>query len=476
MVRRPSAFARARQAIARAIAPEFVRRFDGAAGGRRWDRGAHFGTVSTEALAAAGPVRSRSRYFYNNNSHARSGVDALTTHLVSTGTSPASKASNTEVRTALGSAWADWQNEADADGRTDLAGVVALAVSGMIVDGDSLLHLIQTARGLRVRAIPAEQLDEAKTADLGDGRYIVGGVEFAADGTRAAYWIMPAKPNQAEVTYAPSIRIPASDVLHLCAPVGIGQVRGVSWLAPVLLRLAEIDGLEDALLTGFKVAALHAGFLIDQNGTSELPYDGQQEGSILTTGLEPGTLKRLPPGVDVKFNTPQQAQQSTEYLQSQLRAVAAGLGVPEFMLTGDVSRANYSSLRAALITFRATVERLQYTILIPQVMRPLWERFVTSEILAGRVNAPDFESNMRDYMAAEFHPPAMPWVDPFKDVQATKEAIAAGLMSRRQAVSSQGWAIEDLDAEIAADKAREQSLGLAFGVAPSNNEESGDDA
>ncbi|KCZ96778.1 phage portal protein, lambda family, partial [Hyphomonas polymorpha PS728] len=299
MVRRPSAFARARQAIARAIAPEAVRRFDGAAGGRRWDRGAHFGTVSTEALAAAGPMRSRARYFYNNNAHARSGVEALVTHLVGTGISPASKAANTDARTALGAAWATWQNVADADGRTDLAGVVALAVHGMIVDGDSLLHLVQTPRGLRVRAIPAEQLDEAKTADLGDGRYIVGGVEFAADGTRAAYWILPVKPTQTAITYAPSIRIPASDVLHLCAPVGIGQVRGVSWLAPVLLRLAEVDGLEDALLTGFKVAALHAGFLIDQNGTSEVPYEGDQQGSILTSGLEPGTLKRLPPGMDV---------------------------------------------------------------------------------------------------------------------------------------------------------------------------------
>ncbi|MFN4183556.1 MAG: phage portal protein [Hyphomonas sp.] len=468
MTRRPSAFARARQAIARAIAPEYVRRFDGAAGGRRWDRGAHFGTTSTEALAAAGPMRSRARYFYNNNAHARSGVEVLITHLVGTGISPASKATDTEARTALGTAWAAWQNVADADGRTDLAGVIALAVHGMIVDGDSLLHLIQTPRGLRVRAIPAEQLDEAKTADLGDGRYIVGGVEFAADGTRAAYWILPTKPTDV-VTYAPSIRILASDILHLCAPVGIGQVRGVSWVAPVLLRLAEIDGLEDALLTGFKVAALHAGFLIDQNGEAGMPYDGDQQGSLLTSGLEPGTLKRLPPGMDVKFNSPQQAQQSTEYLQAQLRAVAAGLGVPEFMLTGDVSRANYSSLRAALIQFRATIERMQYTILIPQVMRPLWERFVTSAILSGGVDAPGFEANMGDYLAAEFHPPAMPWVDPLKDVQATKEAIASGLMSRRQAVSALGWNIEELDAELAADKAREESLGLQFGSASEQN-------
>ncbi|WP_035602890.1 phage portal protein, partial [Hyphomonas polymorpha] len=184
----------------------------------------------------------------------------------------------------------------------------------------------------------------------------------------------------------------------------------------------------------------------------------------------------LPPGMDVKFNSPQQAQQSTEYLQAQLRAVAAGLGVPEFMLTGDVSRANYSSLRAALIQFRATIERQQYTLLIPQVMRPLWERFVTSAILSGAVAAEDFESSVADYMAVEFHPPAMPWVDPLKDVQATKEAIASGLMSRRQAVSAQGWAIEELDAEIAADKAREESLGLAFGSATPNPPESDDDA
>jgi lambda family phage portal protein len=419
-------------------------------------------------------MRSRARYFFANNAHARSGVEALVTNLVGTGITPASTAANPEARAALAALWATWQNVADADGRTDLAGVLASIVRAMILDGDAILHLIETTRGLRVRALPAEQLDEAKTLDLGDGRYIVAGVEFAADGTRAAYWILPAKPTDV-VTYAPSIRIPAADILHLSAPVGIGQVRGVSWLAPVLLRLAEIDGLDDALLTGFKVAALHAGFLIDQNGEAGLPYDGDQQGSILTSGLEPGTLKRLPPGMDIRFNAPAQAQQSTEYLQAQLRAVAAGLGVPEHMLTGDVSRANYSSLRAALITFRARIESLQYTILIPQIMRPLWERFVMSAILSGRVTASDFESNMADYLSAEFYPPAIPFVDPVKDVQATKEAIAAGLMSRRQAVSALGFNIEDLDSEIAADREREAALGLTFGQPPNAPESDNDD-
>ncbi|WP_065382810.1 phage portal protein [Hyphomonas sp. ND6WE1B] len=462
-------FDKLRRQIARAIAPEAVRRFDGASGSRRWDRGAHFGSTSTEALQAAPALRSRARYFYNNNAHARSGVEVLTTNLVGSGITPASKAGESDIRTALGTAWMDWQNVADADGRTDLAGLVANMVRAMVTDGESFAQIIPTSRGLRLRVLPAEQIDEAKTVELGNGGYIVAGVEFNAQGERVAYWVLPTKPTDV-LTYAPSVRIPASDILHLMAPVGIGQVRGVSWLAPVLLKLAEIDGLEDALLTGFKVAALHCAFLTDLNGQSADPYDGTQSGSTLESGLEPGTMKRLPAGMDIKFNSPLQAQQSVEFLQSQLRALSTGLGVPEFMLTGDVSRANYSSLRASLITFRSLIERLQYSIIIPQVMRPLWERFVTWSVLSGGVTVLDFESNLAEYMRVEFHPPAMPWADPLKDIQATKEAINAGLMSRRQAVSGLGWSIEELDAEIAADREREESLGLAFN-APSASEQ-----
>lgn len=80
--------------------------------------------------------------------------------------------------------------------------------------------------------------------------------------------------------------------------------------------------------------------------------------------------------------------------------------------------------------------------------------------------------------AAEFYPPAQPWVDPLKDTQATREAIAAGLMSRRQAVAALGYDVESLDREIAADRAREAALRLSFAAdgAPSTKEaDSADD-
>lgn len=115
------------------------------------------------------------------------------------------------------------------------------------------------------------------------------------------------------------------------------------------------------------------------------------------------------------------------YAKLQLRGIAAGLGAPEYLLTGDLSNANYSSLRAGLLEFRRRVEAVQFQIIVPQVLSPLWHRFVTSAVLAGELDAPDFEASAADYFACEWIPPAQEWIDPEKDAKATGEMISAGL-------------------------------------------------
>ena len=206
--------------------------------------------------------------------------------------------------------------------------------------------------------------------------------------------------------------------------------------------------------------------LIDQNSSGVAPYsDGQQTGSVLEGGLEPGTMKVLPSGFDIKFSTPQQSNSGIEQVKLGLRSVAAGLGVPEYLLTGDLSQANYSSTRAALIEFRARIEQSQFHVHIPQWLRPIFRRWLSLEILAGRIDAPGFEADPEAWLQVEFYPPAQAWIDPLKDAEGEAEAIAAGLKSRRQAVAERGYNIEVLDAEIAADKDREKKLGLNFDTA-----------
>jgi lambda family phage portal protein len=123
-------------------------------------------------------------------------------------------------------------------------------------------------------------------------------------------------------------------------------------------------------------------------------------------------------------------------------------------LTGDYSGSNYSSARAALIEFRRRIEAIQHHVLIRQFCRPVWQRWLATEALAGRIDAAGLAEDPDAFLAARWITPGWGWVDPVKEVQATVAAIDAGLMSRREAVAARGWDVAQLDREIADDAAR----------------------
>src|SRR5206468_9554766 len=105
--------------------------------------------------------------------------------------------------------------------------------------------------------------------------------------------------------------------------------------------------------------------------------------------------------------------------------------------------------------FRTRLEQVQCSVIVYQLCRPIWRAWIVTEVLAGRlVGALD------ELLAVEWITPAQPWVDPQKDAEAAKLALAAGLTSRRREVAALGWDVEKLDAEIEAGRAREKALGL----------------
>lgn len=419
-----------------------VRRFDGAAGGRRgWGMGT-FGRINPEVAAAGASLRARARYLDRNNPWIANAVANWTGALVGSGIVPTSQHADAAARKALATLFNGWAEVADADARTTFWGLQADIARGVVVDGEAFVQFLDDD-GLRLRLIPPELIDESLTRELGDGGVIVQGVEFDADGRRVAYHVLPSRPHDQFATYAPPVRIEASEIHHVMKPLAAGQVRGVSWLAPIILPASELDQLLDALLVGVKVAAMHAGFLVDQNGASGEPFDGD----LSDVSLEPGTLRRLPTGMDIKFSTPQQTAEVSAFLRLNLQQLAAGLGLPTHFVDGDLSGANYSSLRAGLLPFRQRVEQIQYGTFVPQFLAPVWRRVVTYAGLSGDLN--DFGP---EWLAVEWLPPKPMQVDPLKDTQATVAEIEARLTSRRKAVAERGWSIEELDEEIAAEK------------------------
>jgi lambda family phage portal protein len=416
-----------------------------------------FGNVNAE-VGAAGPVRRRSLYFARNNCWAANAVSAIVTNTIGAGIRPASRHPDPDVRAAIQERFERWTYEADLDGVTDHYGQQQLAVRSMIEAGEGFARLIQTPMGLKVQLLDPEMCPTDETRELGDGRRVIQGVEYSAEGERVAYWIHRVRPELPSFS-TDLIRVPAAEMVHLFQPLMPGQVRGVAWLAPILLRLHECDIFEDAAIVKQKISALLCGYITDVNGTAGgFQPEGTQTGSLLNVAMEPGTIRVLPPGADIRFSEPADVGDGVAFLKFQLHAISAGLGVPQHLVSNDVSSANYSSLRAALLEFHARVEQWQFSVVIPQLCRRVWHAWVLNEVLAGRL-----PGTFEELSNVEFIPPGLAWVDPEKDAKAAAEQLAAGLTSRRKLVAALGYDVEELDREIAADRAREKALGLQFG-------------
>ncbi|WP_234826893.1 phage portal protein [Rhodopseudomonas palustris] len=437
----------------------FTRSYDGAGGGRRWRGRGEMAAPLSVMSAARGPLMRRARYLVANNALAASGAEAWVSGLVGTGIKPQSAHPDPAIRSKLNLAFELWTDAADADGVSDFYFLQATIARRLVVDGEAFAVLGIADGRLNIRLIDADQVDPSLNRELGDGRRIVQGIEFDSAGRRVAYHILPERPGApfAVLPLTP-LRVPAEDVIHVFKPEIAGQVRGLSWFAPVVLRLSDLDAWRDAQLMRQKIAALLTGFVTSPTGTPSQFGDGSQAPPTITEGLEPGTLKVLAPGEDVKFSTPAGiGVEVIDFAKITEREIAVGLGLPAWILTGDLSQANYGSQRGGLVEYRRRIEALQHGVLSFQLIRPVWRRWATLEILSGRASG-----TVEAALPMKAITPRQPWIDPAKDVRAEIEAIEAGLMSRREAVTARGLDIEALDSEIAADNARAAGLGLDF--------------
>lgn len=439
--------------------PARGRAFEAAASGRRWTDAVPATGVVPVGLAT---VRSRAQHAVRNVPWAARAVQAWATSLVAeTGLRPQSMHPSPDRRRQVDDLFAAWAAKADAAGRTTFAGLQAVVCRSLVEAGEAFVRLRPRlpedglAVPFQLQVLDPAQVDANSHADRGGGVRVRAGVEFDALGRRTAYHVLADPPGEPFAVSTQAVRVAAADVCHVFEALAPGQVRGVSWLAPVLLKLKDLDAYGDAQLMRQKVGALHAGFLYSPDGSAG-PYAGEQTGSALESGLEPGVLKLLPAGFDVKFSDPPELGQEFDAFQRWcLREIASGLGLPFELLTGDLSAVNYSSIRAGLVEFRRRVDGLRDQVLVPLLLMPTWARFIELAVLTGALPADDPDVGRVAWIA-----PPWRWIDPLKDAEAEVLAIQAGLRSRAEIIAEHGRDIEEVDRERAEDRRRERALGL----------------
>ena len=414
------------------------------AGGRRWDGASVLTSPQNSTLAARGPAQARAAAQYVNTPSGQRIVEQWVSAFVGKGWQTRAQHPDKAVARLLNDAFEAlfWP-------------IMPLAVRALVRDGEAFLRIHITASGaIRLKPVPAEQVDPSLTRDLGNGGRIVAGIEFDTDDEVAAYHVLPEAPGTPFATYGQPVRVPARDMLHVFDQLFPGQVRGLSWLAPVLLKLRDRDEASDAMLMQLKTASLITGFIRDPEGNFG-GFEGDANGSSLNVALEPGAMRVLPGNADVTFSQPGQGlNQAVEFLRAQDREIAAGVGLTFEALTGDLTQTNYSSARVGLLEFRRRAEMLQRHLIEGQLLRPLWNRWIELQSLSGQIAASG--ANLDDYRPVRFVPPGWQWVDPRNEVEADVAAIEAGLKSREEVVAGRGRDIDDLNEEIARDAGRDQ--------------------
>jgi lambda family phage portal protein len=378
-------------------------------------------------------------------------VAEVSGNAVGTGIAAQARTGDAELNQAIDTAWTAWMEEADADGQLDFYGIQAMVARTVFESGECLVRFRQRPSGdgfripVQLEVLEPDRLDHLKTEQTRTG-YIIQGVEFDLVGRRTFYWLFGQHPGDVVTTGVRggslrSARVPASEILHIYRKDRPGQVRGVPWLAPVIITLRDLDEYEEAELVRKKIEACFAAFVTQPQGPEGptiAPAASDPATGNRIESFEPGMIEYLKPGEDISFSTPSTSSGYREYVAAKQATIATGLRLTYEQLTGDLSRVNYSSYRAGLLSFRNGIESFRWLSFIPMFCAPVWRRFLAVAFVAGQI--PEFER-----LGVDWTPPGFGSVDPYKDSVATLNRIRSGTLTLRQAIAEQGY---DPDAQL----------------------------
>lgn len=442
---------RARMRAARAF-------YDGATVGRRGASIRRRVADPNVVTAATLPrLRAGARDLVRNNPHAHRAVEAIVSNAVGPGIGIQFMRDGERAEDIQALARRCLETTAcDADGRHTYFGLQSCAFWAMVEAGEVLVRrrIRRPEDGFEVpvqfQLLEAEFLDERRDeiSRPGGGK-IVQGVEFDAIGRRRSYWLFRDHPGGRQFS-ANSRPIRATDVAHLYRLERPGQVRGIPWLATVMLTLADFADFKDAQLMRQKIAACFVGFVEESFDGAGLAPSVEKKGDDLIDTFEPGTIERLPPGSKISFGDPPQVNNAS-YVEDTLRDIAAGVGISFEALSTNLKGVNFSSGKMGRAEFERNTDRWRAVTFVPQFCDTLARWFLEGAELAGA----DIGGVTWQHI-----PPPRVMIDPPREFRAEKDAIRSGQKTLSQRIREMGRDPELHLKELAADNRRLDELGI----------------
>lgn len=217
-----------------------------------------------------------------------------------------------------------------------------------------------------------------------------------------------------------------------------GQLRGVSYLAPVIEMLLQIRRYTDAELMAAVVESLFTAFIKTEARTDEMPFNTVDQGEAPIDlsddeyEMGPGNINILKPGEDVTFADPKRpAGGFQSFIEAVAMQIGATLEVSNEILLKKFN-SSYSAARAALLEFWKVV-KMRREWFVSDFCRPTYEVFVFEAVARGRIKAPGFFDDpikRQAWLGAEFIGPPPGTLDPVKEITAEILSCENGFSTR----------------------------------------------
>ena len=452
-------------------------KYDAAGNGRRMAAWQPPSSGPNLATAGLQKIRNRSHDAVRNDWAGESGVQKWSTALIGIGITPRFKRIGSATRRrAITDLFTDFVKQADADCVNNLYGMQTLVVRSWIEAGEVFARrrYRRASDGLavpvQIQLLEADMcplLDADTYAGLPAGNRIRSGIELDRRGRRVAYWFYKEHPGDGAMVNIGAdalVRVPAEDVCHVFEQKRPGQLRGVTPLASVLMRLRNIDDYEDNTLERQKLANLWVGFISRQLPAADPTDPNSGFGGALDDGdmdpllpLKPGLIQELADGQTFNFaNPPEAGTNYSDYLRTSHLGTSAAMGLPYELFSGDIKDISDRTLRVVVNDFRRFAEQRQWQIVIPMFCERVVQWFAEAALMIGEISATEFPLVLR----AEHAPHGWAYIHPVQDVQGKAMEVSNGFRSRSSVIGERGDDPNEVDQERADDIAREDELGL----------------
>lgn len=377
-------------------------------------------------------VRARARDLERNSDIMNAVTGAFKRNVVGGGYHVQAKTDDAELNQQIEKLWHKWckKENCDVTGTQSLNQMIRMAVERKKIDGGILFVKTYTKFGVvpfQLQMIEVDELDNTAVTPKNKKNRVVNGVEYNTNNRPMGYYIKQYSIDGLETNE--SRYIPAKDVIFYFSKHRPSQIREISDMSPTITRIRDVNEFMGAVSVKERVNACLSVFIKKAIPTTGIGRGTQQGGcdrqSYEGKTLTPGMIKELNQGDEIQVVNPSgQAADATMFTKQQLRLIGAGQGLSYEATSRDMSQSTYSSARQGWIEDDLTYQEEKE--LLVEVLNEIYETFVISAVLCGKLAITNLFEKKDNYLAHEWVQEPKPWIDPYKESNANKIALQTG--------------------------------------------------